>query len=182
MSEMVTEQFGGLAGGFKSQLCRILAAKLEVIHCISLYLGFLRCNINITLVFSIKVSASSGGHRRGCQDRKGMRHESDVLGKTPVREVGEAWGAGRAFRPQCRCVPWAGEREGLFWQGHWGVTEPKSLPEESHLRQGWTRPGDEFLPHSSPEGEPPQSTVVNYSRTVRGLRAPSHATTAVIRI
>ena len=122
---MVTEQFGGLAGGFKSQLCRILAAKLEVIHCISLYLGFLRCNINITLVFSIKVSASSGGHRRGCQDRKGMRHESDVLGKTPVREVGEAWGAGRAFRPQCRCVPWAGEREGLFGKAT-GVSQSQS--------------------------------------------------------
>lgn len=57
MSEMVTEQCGGLAGGFKSQLCRILAAKLEAIHCTFLCLGFLGCKINITLVLTVKVSA-----------------------------------------------------------------------------------------------------------------------------
>ena len=57
MSEMVTEQCGGLTGGFKYQLCHILAAKPEAIHCTFLCLGFLRCKINITLVLTVRVSA-----------------------------------------------------------------------------------------------------------------------------
>lgn len=44
-----------LAGGFKSQLCHILAAKLEAIHRTFLCLGFLGCKINITLVLSVRV-------------------------------------------------------------------------------------------------------------------------------
>lgn len=80
--------------------------------------------------------------------QEGIRRKSDVLGKMPVREVGETWGTGRAFgdagvSPELeRGKDSFGKATGVSWS-------------QSHYQRNpgrWTCPV--FLPHSSLEGAP----------------------------
>lgn len=139
-----------------------LAANLEAIHFLSRALVFLRCKINITLLLSVRICATSGHLRSKCQDGKGS--DTPTVSSTPVREMGAGLGGPSGHHANvCPAL------ERMDWARPLGVMEPKPLPMSAG--NGLV---PAFLPHSSLDREPGRKTVVNYSPSQRSEGTFSH--------